>query len=42
VMVASLHIGRALTDAEITGRARGLVAAADNLTAQLGGVKPQR
>jgi DNA-binding IclR family transcriptional regulator len=41
-MVASLQIGRALTDSEITGRARGLVAAADSLTAQLGGVKPQR
>jgi DNA-binding IclR family transcriptional regulator len=41
-MVASLQIGRALTDAEITERARGLMAAADVLTAQLGGVKPPR
>jgi DNA-binding IclR family transcriptional regulator len=41
-MVASLQIGRALTDAEITDRARGLMAAADVLTAQLGGVKPPR
>ncbi len=41
-MVASLQIGRALTDAEITGHARGLIAAADTLTAQLGGVKPRR
>ncbi|WP_137146656.1 IclR family transcriptional regulator [Mycolicibacterium sp. CR10] len=38
-MVVSLQIGRALTDAEITKRARGLVATADALTAQLGGVK---
>ncbi|MGV0744392.1 IclR family transcriptional regulator [Mycolicibacterium sp. XJ870] len=42
VMVVSLHIGRALTDAEITKRARALVASADALTAQLGGVKPTR
>src|SRR6201998_3835421 len=41
-MVASLQIGRALTDAEITERARGLMAAADTLTTQLGGVKPAR
>lgn len=40
VMVASLHIGRALTDGEITERAHGLVAAADALTGQLGGSKP--
>ncbi|HXA11615.1 MAG TPA: ArsR family transcriptional regulator, partial [Mycobacterium sp.] len=40
-MVASLRIGRALTDAEITDRARGLMAAADTLTAQLGGTKPR-
>jgi len=39
-MVASLRIGRALTDAEIAQRARGLVSAADVLTAQLGGAKP--
>lgn len=39
-MVVSLQIGGALTDTEITERARGLVAAADALTAQLGGVKP--
>lgn len=40
VMVASLQVGRPLTDAEIAERARGLVSAADALTAQLGGVKP--
>ena len=40
VMVASLQIGRALTDAEITERARALAATTDALTAQLGGVKP--
>ncbi|HZQ31215.1 MAG TPA: helix-turn-helix domain-containing protein [Mycobacterium sp.] len=39
-MVASLQIGRALTDTEIAERARSLVAAADALTTQLGGVKP--
>lgn len=41
VMVASLQIGRALTVAEITKRARSLVTAADALTAQLGGRKPR-
>jgi DNA-binding IclR family transcriptional regulator len=40
VMAVSLHIGSALTDAEITKRARLLVATADTLTAQLGGTKP--
>ena len=40
VMVVSLHIGRALTDAEITARARALVATADRVTAQLAGNKP--
>jgi DNA-binding IclR family transcriptional regulator len=40
-MVVSLQIGRALTDSEISKRARGLIAAADTLTKQLGGVKPQ-
>jgi DNA-binding IclR family transcriptional regulator len=39
-MVASTHIGKALTDTEIAERARALVATADALTAQLGGVKP--
>ncbi|BBZ77920.1 transcriptional regulator [Mycolicibacterium anyangense] len=39
-MTVSLQIGRALTDAEITKHARGLVATADALTAQLGGAKP--
>ena len=39
-MVVSLRIGRALTDAEIAERARALVAAADALTAQLSGLKP--
>jgi DNA-binding IclR family transcriptional regulator len=41
-MVASLHIGRTLTDAEIGKRARALVTTADVLTNRLGGVKPQR
>ena len=41
-MVASMHIGKSLTDAEITERARALVATADAVTAQLGGVKPRR
>jgi DNA-binding IclR family transcriptional regulator len=39
-MVVSLQIGRALSDAEITRNARGLMAAADRLTATLGGIKP--
>jgi hypothetical protein len=39
-MVASLRIGRALTDAQITDHARGLIAAADALTAQLSGTTP--
>jgi DNA-binding IclR family transcriptional regulator len=38
-MVISLHIGRALTDTEISRHARALIAAADALTAQLGGAK---
>jgi DNA-binding IclR family transcriptional regulator len=42
VMVVSLQIGRALSDAEIVRHARGLCAAADVLTAQLGGSKPTR
>jgi DNA-binding IclR family transcriptional regulator len=41
VMVLSLQIGRALTDTEITERARGLVATADVITAQLSGLKPR-
>jgi DNA-binding IclR family transcriptional regulator len=41
VMVVSLQIGRALTDSEIAKHARGLVAAGDALTTQLGGTKPQ-
>jgi DNA-binding IclR family transcriptional regulator len=40
-MVTSLQVGRALTDAEIAERARGLIVAAEALTAQLGGVKPK-
>lgn len=40
VMVVSLQIGRSLSDAEITKRARGLTTAAETLTAQLGGSKP--
>ncbi|MEE6168377.1 MULTISPECIES: IclR family transcriptional regulator [unclassified Mycolicibacterium] len=42
VMVASLQIGRALSDAEIIRHARGLCATADVLTAQLRGSKPAR
>lgn len=41
-MVVSLQIGRSLTDNEITRHAKGLIATADALTAQLGGVKPPR
>jgi DNA-binding IclR family transcriptional regulator len=41
VMVASMHVGKALTDSEIHERARALVGAADAVTAQLGGVKPK-
>ena len=40
VMVASMHIGKSLTDNEIGERARALVTTADAVTAQLGGVKP--
>ncbi|HET9874301.1 MAG TPA: helix-turn-helix domain-containing protein [Mycobacterium sp.] len=40
VMVVSLQADRGLTDAEITRWARGLIATADALTTQLGGVKP--
>ena len=42
VMVASMQIGKALTDTEITKRARGLMAVADVLTNRLGGAKPPR
>jgi hypothetical protein len=42
VMVASMHIGKSLTDNEIAERARALVATADAVTKQLGGVKPAR
>jgi len=42
VMVASMHIGKSLTDTEIAERARELVRTADAVTAQLGGVKPVR
>lgn len=42
VMVASMHIGKSLTDNEITERARALVATADAVTTQLGGLKPAR
>lgn len=41
VMVASMHIGKSLTDNEIVERARALVATADAVSAQLGGVKPR-
>jgi DNA-binding IclR family transcriptional regulator len=40
IMAVSLHIGTALTDKEISDRARALVATADALTKQLGGTKP--
>lgn len=40
VMVASMHIGKALTDNEITVRARAVVETADAVTAHLGGEKP--
>ncbi|CAJ1504392.1 helix-turn-helix domain-containing protein [[Mycobacterium] kokjensenii] len=39
-MVVSLHAQRALTDAEISKWARGLLRTAGALTAQLGGIKP--
>jgi len=42
VMVASMHIGTSLTDPEITERAQAVVDAADAVTKQLGGVKPDR
>jgi DNA-binding IclR family transcriptional regulator len=42
VMVASMHIGKPLTDNEITERARALVATADTVTEQLGGRRPAR
>lgn len=41
VMVASMHIGKALTDNEITERAHALMATADAVTLQLGGMKPR-
>lgn len=40
VMVASLQIGRALTDTEISRHAKGLMATAAVITAQLGGRAP--
>lgn len=40
VMVVSLQVGHALTDSEITKRARAVLAAAAAVTAQLGGSKP--
>ena len=39
-MVVSLQVGRALTDAEIGKRARGLLVAARALTTRLGGTQP--
>ncbi|WNG92367.1 IclR family transcriptional regulator [Mycobacterium sp. ITM-2016-00318] len=42
VMVASMHIGKALTDNEIRDRAKALMAAAEAVTAQLGGTAPRR
>lgn len=41
-MVVSLQVGRALSDTEITRRARGLIATADTLTAHLSGVQADR
>ncbi|BBX68173.1 transcriptional regulator [Mycolicibacterium psychrotolerans] len=41
VMVASMHIGAALSEREITERARAVVGTADAVTAQLGGSKPR-
>jgi DNA-binding IclR family transcriptional regulator len=41
-MVVSLQIGRALSDAEITKHAKGLMVTAGALTAALGGTKPDR
>ncbi|GAS94621.1 transcriptional regulator [Mycolicibacterium canariasense] len=40
VMVVSLQVGHALTDREITRRARAVMATAGALTAQLGGIAP--
>lgn len=40
VMVASMHIGKSLSHKEISERARALVATADAVTAQLGGIRP--
>jgi DNA-binding IclR family transcriptional regulator len=42
VMVTSLHLGKALSDREITECAHALVATADTVTKQLGGTKPKR
>jgi DNA-binding IclR family transcriptional regulator len=42
VMVASMHIGKALTDNEIRERAKAVMATADAVTAQLGGSVPPR
>jgi len=39
VMVASMHIGKPLTDNEISERARAVVSTADAVTTQLGGAK---
>jgi len=41
-MVASMHIGKALTENEIRVRAKALMATADAVTAQLGGSVPPR
>lgn len=40
VMVTSMHIGKALTDNEISVRARAVVETADAVTAHLGGERP--
>lgn len=41
-MVASLHVGKPLTDNEIRERARALIDTADAVTRQLGGSKPSK
>jgi hypothetical protein len=42
VMVASMHIGKSLTDNEIVERARALMATADAVSAQLGSTQSRR
>ncbi|MDZ4232583.1 MAG: ArsR family transcriptional regulator, partial [Dietzia sp.] len=42
VMVASMHIGKALTDNEIREHARAVIGTAGAVSAQLGGTEPTR